>query len=133
MEELFVPSDFETMTAGAKLRNSTSGWSPAESARIELQEIEGGRVTLETPSRSCSEGHHLWLRLSLRVPGERPSALSVDCDARVVSVQACGEGRERVEAVLIQYPRAEWEELRRAISRRQDEVTAFLEATRGRS
>jgi hypothetical protein len=126
------PHDFESQTLTPRLRNHTSGWTPPTGAAVRVERIEPAALALEVPARSCSQGHLLWLRLELRSPGE-PAAARVECDARVVAVEALGGERDLVEVVLVQYPRAEWAALRARLERRQDEIRLFLEAAGGRA
>lgn len=136
---MFNPDDFRSLQVTVALKNDTTRTEIRAGARIFGKEVTPARededlsirlvefiqqdgipgVVLDVPPRTCAAGHLVQLLIHVTGPGANSSVIAA---TRIRDVEALGDGRDRITAMLLQNDPGAWAALTQVFSSRQDDV-----------
>lgn len=127
-EFIIDPGMFKSVELNFSIENSTTRTTVNHAELIKLiQFLEKGMV-LEIPSKSCSKGHNLIIKINVLNSNK---VQEFDTTAKVVELDTTSKESDTIVVNLTQYDGDTWVQLQSIYSSRQDDIEKFLQAARG--
>jgi len=109
---------------------NTSKIAFKETDPVEVLEVNNSGFVLALPEKSCNTNHHVTFSIKVTQADETPPIL-FSATGKAKKVKSNEDGTLRVTVSLVQYKVEEWERFLAVYSKRQDEVTFFLQKVKG--
>ena len=129
--ELIKKEDFEQPNFEVGFRNLTSRTELGDPSKIALSEFDAESVSLELPKNSGSIGHGVLVEI-FRAESRVSKRCMVFTGTGKIETLADLENQSQLARIkLVQFDSQSWDDFLGVFSSRQDEITMFLDSSRG--
>jgi hypothetical protein len=126
----FRLDDFRSVEIRVEGSNVTSGLAIAKGT-IQITQIHDAGITVQIPPRSCSEGHHLTVVVTLiKSPKAGSERIVVTASGPAEEVEGDPKAPQEVRIAFRQYPREKWQAILDYFSSEQAAANALIRQTR---
>ena len=123
------PQDFNSAVLVIDFVNNTTTTKTRNEGVIQIIEILDKGFLLELPSKSCSSGHNISLRIEAILPNKEK--LIFETTAKVDEHKPLEDHVDQVKVTFMQYNEEQWKKFTAIFSNRQKQIEDFFTAAKG--